>query len=55
MIYVYFYEKIFKNKSIHIIFILRTQQFKVIDDLYIQCLTQTLSKKLINSIRREYS
>jgi len=42
MIYVYFYKSIFQDKSIHIIFILNN--LKVIDDLYSQCLTQTLSK-----------
>jgi predicted adenine nucleotide alpha hydrolase (AANH) superfamily ATPase len=41
--YVYFYESIFKDKSIHMLSHLQTQ--KVIDDLYFQCLTKPYSKR----------
>jgi len=42
---VYFYESIFHEKSIYIIFhIFKLNNLIVIDDLYSQCLTQTLSK-----------
>jgi hypothetical protein len=42
---VYFYESIFHEKSIYIIFhIYKLNNLIVIDDLYSQCLTQTLSK-----------
>ena len=35
MIYLYFYESIFQDKSTHMIFVFWTQQFKVIYDLII--------------------
>ena len=45
MRYVYFYEYIFQDKPIHIIFhICKLNNLKVIDDLYSQCLTQNMSK-----------
>jgi hypothetical protein len=44
VIYVYFYESIFQDKSIHIIFTFSINNLKVIHDLYFQYLTQTLSK-----------
>jgi hypothetical protein len=40
--YVYFYENIFEDKSIHIVFTF-TNLTIFIDDLYSQDLTQTLS------------
>jgi len=44
MIYVYFYKSIFQDKSIHNFYIYKLNNLKVIDDLYSQYLTQTLSK-----------
>ena len=46
VIYLYFYESIFQDKSIHMVFvaILKLNNLKVIHDLYSQCLTQILSK-----------
>jgi hypothetical protein len=42
--YVYFYESIFQDKSIHIVFTFaKLNNLKVIDDLYSQYLTKTLS------------
>jgi len=55
VIYINFYENIFQDKSIHIIFyICKLNNLKVIDDLYSQCLIQTLSKTTSLPIRREY-
>ena len=45
MIYLYFYESIFQDKYIHMVFVfLKLNNLKVIHDLYFQCLTQILSK-----------
>ena len=49
MIYVYLYESIFQDKSIHIIHICKPNNLKVIDDLNSQCLTKTLSKTTFKS------
>ena len=45
MIYLYFYESIFQDKYIHMVFVfLKLNNLKVIHDLYFQCLTKILSK-----------
>jgi len=58
MIYVYFYESIFQDKFIHIIFIFaNSNNLKVIDKLYYQCLTQifykTTSKSYMEGVYME--
>jgi len=44
MVYLYFLRNYFQDKSIHIVFIFKLNNLKVIHNLYFQCLTQILSK-----------
>jgi hypothetical protein len=47
--YVYFYESILQDKSIHVVFhISKLNNLKVIHDLCSQCLTQALSKTTLH-------
>jgi len=49
VIYAYFYESIFQEKSIHMVFtFFKLNNLKVIHDLYSQYLTQILSKTTLS-------